>query len=385
MKTRQLTWDVIQQLIARDDTLCLTLLMPTTATERPLADQTKLSHLLHQAETLLKARGFTTPAVAHFLSEAYSLTQSEAFWHYRRQGLALFVTNGFSRVYLVEDPLPECLILATQFYIKPLIPVVRRQREYCILSLNLHRADLSRFNPALQDWVPVRLMHGRGGVRGVPHHEELERQRPVHSFTSRTSAGFMTTHSHGAGEIDDKSAMVRYLQQVDASINQALHDSHLPLILKGVEELRTLYRQINTYPYLIEPAISPDPHHTDTSELRADVKPIIEQLCVDESAQALAHFRSIDQTRRETHQFEDIVREAREGRVETLLVAEDVEQWGTFKETTWQVELQAQPNIGNEPLSNQAAVNTLKNKGQVFVLPLSQMPHQALMAASLRY
>ncbi len=91
----------------------------------------------------------------------------------------------------------------------------------------------------------------------------------------------------------------------------------------------------------------------------------------EQTKQALIDYKLLDNTPRVTRVVKDIIRQTNAGRVETLFVAQDAERWGVFDPETQQVRTHVQSRPGDESLLNLAAVTTLLDRGQVFVLPRS--------------
>ncbi len=383
--TSMLNWDAIHELIARGDAMCLTVLMPTSPTEPPHADQTCLRQLLHKAESLLLDRGFAQQAAQRFLESANQLVQGDEFWRNRKHGLVLFGAAGFLRWYFVDGALPALVTLSAQFYVKPLLPSAQRQCHFHVLALSQTHVTLWHYDACAEAAQPVPLAHGRNGLHSLPHHEDLDAQRHARSFTHGTAAGPVTTHSHGAGDVQQKDKIARYFQQVSQSVDEVLRGSHDPLILAGVDYLQSIYRQVNHPSNLVAAAIKGNPDEWSENQIVAHAKPIVASLFDANVKQALADYKAVNNTPRVTRAFKDIVRAASAGRIETLFVAQDAERWGLFNAETQQVQSRPQPKPGDEPLLNLAAVEVLRQRGQVVVLPRSKVPHGAVMAARLRY
>jgi Bacterial archaeo-eukaryotic release factor family 3 len=383
--TSTLTWDIVQELIARKDATCLTVLMPTSPSEPPHADQTQLRHLLLKAEALLHGQGVVAQATQHFLESASQLAQCDEFWRNRKHGLALFVADDFLRWYFVDRALPSSVTLSSQFYIKPLLPLAQRQCHFHVLALSQTHVALWHYDACAEAAQPVPLAHGQNGLPSLPQHEDLDAQHHARSFTRSTAAGPMTTHSHGAGDVKQKDKIARYFQQVGKSVDEALHGSHDPLILAGVDYLQAIYRQVNHPSNLVAAAITGNPDEWNESQIMTHAKPIVASLYDDKVKLALADYKAVNNTPRVTRAFKDIVRAASAGRIETLFVAQDAERWGLFNAETQQVQSHTQPKPGDEPLTNLTAVHVLRQRGQVVVLPRSQVPHGVVMAARVRY
>ncbi len=182
----------------------------------------------------------------------------------------------------------------------------------------------------------------------------------------------MTTHSHGAGDVQQKDKIARYFQQVSQNVDEVLRRLRDPLILAGVDYLQSIYRQVNHPSNLVAAAIKGNPDEWSESQIVAHAKPIVASLYDANVKQALADYKAVNNTPRVTRAFKDIVRAASAGRIETLFVAQDAERWGLFNAETQQVQSRSQPKPDDEPLLNLAAVEVLRQRGQVVALPRSK-------------
>ncbi len=82
--------------------------------------------------------------------------------------------------------------------------------------------------------------------------------------------------------------------------------------------------------------------------------------------------------------LEEILLAAREGRIDTVIVAQDESLWGNIT-ADGQVVAHGTPGPDDEDLLNLAAVLTLRNGGRAFALPRARLPRQVLAAATLRF
>jgi hypothetical protein len=69
--------------------------------------------------------------------------------------------------------------------------------------------------------------------------------------------------------------------------------------------------------------------------------------------------------------------------VETLFVAGDREEWGTYDEATAALAQHSTARAGDEDLLDTAAVQTFLHGGSVDVLPVGRVPGKAPIAAIL--
>jgi len=73
------------------------------------------------------------------------------------------------------------------------------------------------------------------------------------------------------------------------------------------------------------------------------------------------------------------------GRVESLFVALDQEQWGRFDPATNTLALHTEAESGDVDLLDVAAIQTLLHGGKVYAVERTEMPGDSLVAAVFRY
>ncbi len=82
---------------------------------------------------------------------------------------------------------------------------------------------------------------------------------------------------------------------------------------------------------------------------------------------------------------EEIVVAARDGRVDTLFIADGETLWGRFDEAARRIEAHGSPTPGDEDLLDYAAIETLRHRGHVDLMPRATLPRRQPLAAILRY
>ena len=80
-----------------------------------------------------------------------------------------------------------------------------------------------------------------------------------------------------------------------------------------------------------------------------------------------------------------IVTVAYDGRVDTLFVAVDRQEWGSFDGETRTVETHREAIAGDEDLLDVAAMYTLLRRGTIYAVGLEEMPEHTPAAAILGY
>ena len=100
---------------------------------------------------------------------------------------------------------------------------------------------------------------------------------------------------------------------------------------------------------------------------------------------AAAQYRYYAATGRASNDVREIVPAAYDGRIESLFVASDQEQWGTFDPVTRTMYVHKVAKFRDEDLLDLAATQTLLHGGSVYAVEREHMPDATLVAAVFRH
>jgi hypothetical protein len=349
-------------------------------------DPIRLKNLVKEAGERLVAGGLRAPDAKELLRPAEQLVQDGLFWRHQSDGLAIFLSSDFNRYYRLPLEFEELVVVAERFHVKPLLPLLSGDGRFYILALSQDKVRLLRGS---RDRVSdVELEGVPSSLAEALRLNDPERQLQFHTATGPSggkgsrAAAF---HGHGGVVQDDKVDILRYFHKVDDGLRKLLAGEQAPLMLAGVDYLLPLYREANTYPHLIEAGIEGNPDNLSAEELHQQAWAIVQPRFLEERIEAAKRFRQFADTDQASDDLAEVVPAAYHGRVETLFVALDLQQWGTFDPATNEVQLHQDTKPGDQDLLDSAAVQTLLNGGSVYAVEPEQMPVEAPLAALLRY
>jgi hypothetical protein len=164
-----------------------------------------------------------------------------------------------------------------------------------------------------------------------------------------------------------------------------LKEEQAPLVLAGVEYLLPIYREVNTYQYLLDGGITGNPEGLSSENLHRQAWAQVEPYFKREQEAAAARYRQLAGTGKTSHDPKEIVPAAYHGRVESLFVAVGRQQWGDYDPGVNRVNLNSKAEPGSSDLLDLAATQTLLHGGSVFAVDPSDVPDEALLAAVFRY
>jgi hypothetical protein len=371
----------------------VSIFMPTHSMVTPLEDSVRLRRLLEQAEERLARGGLHLLVVREMMDPAWDLIEDGPFPQsmHQSEGLALFIARNFLRYYCVPIPLDEQVVLGDRFSIAPLLPLLDgiESGDYFVLALSLNSVRLFR---ATQRTVREVRLPGKvpANLAESMRFDDLQMENQVSSGMSGWSSG-----SPGAGgaagkvgtvfygqssDLDvNRGNILRYFRQIDRGLQPLLKNERTPLVLAGPVYLQPIYRQANTYSYLVGQGIAGDPQEMSAEEMRDEAWPVVMPLLKRAMRGALSRFMQLAGTGQTCTDISTIVPAAFQGQVDTLFLIRIERHEGALGEAE-----AARHGKVDVDLLNLAAVHTVLNHGAVYTTDQTLVPQGTLVAAILR-
>lgn len=348
-------------------------------------DRIRLKNLLRDAEIRLSSQGVRPLLIEKMLAPAQERLSDALFWQYQSGGLALFLSPDFSRFYRLPLNFKELVVVADRFHVKPVLPLVSGDGRFYILAISGDQVRLLRGTRDRVDQIQVKDVPAN--LSEALKYEDAEKQFQFHTDaqvqgTRRRAAVF---YGQGDAAEDWKDDLFEYFRQIDRGLHSVLKDERVPLVLAGVDYLFPIYREANTYPYLLGEGISGNPERLSAAELHDRAVEVLQPYFARSREEAVARYRELAGTERVSEDIEAIVPAAVYGRVETLFVAVGSHQWGRYNPSADEVILDSELQPGDEDLLDLASVHTILNRGTVYAVEAGQVPGGLSVAAVLRY
>ncbi len=369
---------------------CISMFLPThragTETHR---DPLRLRNHIRAAENRLLLDHLRTTQVEHLLQPIQALLEDESFWLHPGDGLALFRSPDTFRTYWLPSSFKEQVVVTDHFYLKPLLPFLTKDERCSILALSQNEVRLLQATHDSVKKVDLPAAVPRSLAEALKY-DVPENEPHNHSSSSGVSRGkggrrATIFHGQGVGIDDARENLLRYFQQVDRGLHELLRDEKAPLVLACVEFLFPLYREANTYPHLWDQGVPGNPDKLSAETLRRQAWAIMEPYLLLAREQAAARYRQYAETERASHNVREIIQAAFHGRVESLFIAFDQEQWGTFHPATNKFHVHRVARYHDDDLLDIAATQTLLHSGSVYAVGQAQVPGGGMVAAVFRY
>jgi len=386
----RLSKNEIKTLLEKQKGPCVSIFLPTSrGGVESEQDELRLRHQIRDAENRLLLDNLRSTEVEKLLEPLNALLVDGEFWLRTVDGLAIFRTSELFRYYRLPYGFKEQMIVSDHFYLKPLLPFLANDGHFYILAMSQNAIRLlegtrySIHELELPESIPVSLAEAL-------KYEEAENEVSFYSSSSGALVGkggrkAAIFYGQGVGHDDSKDHLLRYFQQIDRGLHELLKDESTPLLLAGVEYLFPLYRQANTYPYLLALGVPGNPDKLSSDALHDEAWAAVEPYFQKVQERTAAQYRDNVGTTRTSNDIREIMPAAYYGQVSSLFVAIDQELWGNFDPSNNTIHLHKEVRFKDDDLLDEAATQTLLHGGTVYAVEQAKIPGESLLAAVFRY
>jgi hypothetical protein len=358
----------LRQLVDWKKGPCVSLFMPMhlngrDGTEDPIrvrktADEAE-ERLIHDYE-------LRRTEAALFVAPLRDLLLDAQAWNQRGQSIAFFAANGFHRMFHVAGELEACVCVDDHLHVLPLLPLTSHEERFFVLAISQNVVRFFEGNAErLQETPLARIPKNLKEAIDI---EDAEHGQRYHSGNTGSLGKQMALH-HGQGGKPDtiKGDLRQFLRQIAAVVDQRLKEEGAPLVLATVEATVPMWREVSDYKFLLDDFVAGSPDHTSVAELHVKAWPLVQpalaghrkwcerQLLRMEGAKVASSLR-------------DIVPAAISGRVAALFIDCKRSRWGQYDAANHAVVLHREREDGDQDLVELAAIETMKNGGDVFDL-----------------
>lgn len=374
------TRNELKTLMKKTEGPCVSIFMPTLrggaqSQQNPI----RFKNMLREAEERLVAAGLRPQEAKDLLEPAQRLLQDGPFWR-QSNSIALFLSPKTYRYYRLPFDFEELLVVADRFNVKPLLRLPASAERFYILALSQNRVRLLEGANRKISEIDLEIEDIPRSLADAMKYDDVEKQRSAHSGTP----GKLVFHGNAVAD-DAKMNIMRYFQQIDRGLKDVLRDKQAPLLLAGVGYLLSMYKEVNSYPHLIQEGIEGSPDRMEAEELYERAVAVLEPYSLKARQEAVDLYRQAAGTGLTSNDVKEIVPTAYYGRVDILFVNNELHLWGAFDPDTNVVELKPKAEHGNGDLLDLAAVHTILNGGVVYAVKHEDMPENVLLAAVYRY
>lgn len=300
----------------------------------------------------------------------------EEFWRYRTPGLAMFYHGGHLHVFDVPRSVPNKVIVADSFHLKPVFRVLQTTDRYNVLTLEREKAHL--FEANRDTILPISLSD-------MPTREKIHDTGAKTRITEQHMSGFgrsvVTLH-----DVQKKDEDAVFFHDVDQVVDHDLSKrTHLPLVLVALSEHQGTFRKLSKNQLLLPEGVSVSPSHMDPRDLRAKTFAIIEKYQHEHVRKQLDNVEAAKAHGKGSTDLSDITKAAAAGRIGTLLVDADRVVPGRIDPATGAIEKARLDHPEVDDVLDDLMELVFKAEGAILVLPKALMPVDSGVAAIYRF
>jgi hypothetical protein len=381
----RVTREDLQRLVDEGRRMCASLFVPMERVGPPIRQNAiRFKNVLSALEEQLHELGLSRSEVQRFVAKAKKLDHDE-FWQHQGDGLALFLTAEGYRSYRLPMAFRELVLVGHRFHLKPLLPLALEDDRFHLLCLSQNKVQLFSC-----DRYASEELHLQGMPRDLESalgEDDPQKQLQFHTGTPNSPGGVRGAqfHGQGGGKDNKKEKVVIFLQKVANVLDGFLREPRLPLVLGAAEPLASLYKQVSSYPRLLDSEVPGNPERSSGEALRLRAWEVVENELLRCRRESIWKHERLTGSEVVSSDLEHVIKAACAGRVESLLVALDVNLWGRCDPETLSVAIHAERIRGDQDLLDVAAIETLRMGGSVTAVDSEEVPGNTPLTAILRY
>ena len=364
----------------------LSLFMPTHRTGDTQQDPIRLKNLIKDAEDKLTRQGLGEDRIRKFLRPLRELLDDNSIWQYMSDGLAIFRTDERFDLYRLPISFKERVIVKDRFYIKPLLPIFTNNGHFYVLALSQNQIRLLKGTRHTVNEVEIHDSVPQG-IEDIMVDKRLPEGFQFHTGASNKGGQIRAAVFHGHGEeYDQKDEIRKYLREVDRGLVEIIQGGQLPMVLTGVEEIQAIYKQVNSYPLIMNDGVNGNPDRLSNQELHQKAWDIIEPYYTSEMNRDLERFNELHGLGRTTVHIEEALPAAVQGRIESLFFAPEEHIWGSYDDGgNVTINSSSETTGSGVDLMDTLVVKTLSGGGTVYAVEPGDIPNGSQLAGILRY
>ncbi len=365
---------------------CISIYMPTEkGREKAKGNSTRFKTLLNQVEKQLEAMNISASEQKELLDPARKLIKENLFWANQSEGLAYFISPGYTNFYRLPLQFEEMAVASNSFHLKPLFRLLTSDGQFYILALSQKNIRILRGTRSMIEEIDSSKINEK--LEAEFGDELFEPTLQFHTGAP-DAAGIRAAifHGHG-GDIDGimKERLLNYFRLIDRDIQSLLGDKNSPLILACVDYLIPLYKEASKYHLVFEEGIKGNPEYVNAQDLHHKAWEMIKPYFKKKQEEAKARYHELKGTGKTSNDLLEILKAAHHGRVSDLFVTTGIQRWGTYDSDKEEVTLHDEPLTDSEDLFDLAAVKTFLSNGNVFAVEAEQLPDETAAAAIHRW
>ncbi len=369
---------------ADHDAPCISLYQPTHRTfPDRLQDPIRFGNLLKEIENSLE-RQYSNKQIRAILRPFQDLAEDDRFWNNTVDSIAIFAAADFFKVYNLQRPVREKVIVADSFHTKPLMRILQSADRYHVLGLNRHEATLFEGNRYAMDVVQsaAEFLEESAAAVGIDENGP-ERTKRAHG---PSGPGMTSRHGTNVRQDAKDNDKRKFFRAVDAAVSERYsRPSGMPLVLAALPEHHHMFREVSDNPMLMADAIDVDPASISVNDLRQRAWDIVLPQYLERLGGLINRYGEAKADGGSSADLTEIGKAAAAGRIAKLLIDADRVVPGHFNSESGRITFARLEDPDVDDLLDDLGEHTLRTGGEVIVVPSERMPSDTGIAAIFRF
>lgn len=333
-------------------------------------DSLLLKNQLADIKNKLVNRGLKENDIHKLVEPIEKLTGHKEFWRNRSKGLAIYLSNDHFEMISLPITFQDKAYLSTNYILTPLLQIFEGLHQFNILSLQLERSHLYRCDAYhikkvdTSEYFPNSILD----VVGEDH-----KQKTLQYHSSAAKGQELSYHGHGEGKDDRKKEIAKFFHAIDKGLDKALENDSNPLVIVALEPHLGIFKAIASQKHC-QHFISFNPSDLDELSLHQKAWDRIKPFFQEERNHKVELFNQFRDTKKTSHDLNEIVPSALSGKIDTLFLENESETWGIYDPIDRILKISDKEDIPNVSLTNLAAISTMLQGGDVYFMHPDNMP-----------
>lgn len=376
--------DSLKNLMEMDSNGLVSIYMPTYKMGKEVTQsRIILKNLLKEAESKLIESGFGQRDVDKQLKPANKLVDDTIFWQNQESGLGIFISPQEFKYFKIPLEMKEIVSVSNRYYLKPLIKVLNS--EFALNVLTLSQAQVKLYEVGRNSIDEIKVPEIEELVENYIPAKDLHQE----ATSPKGAAAGMGSYMHGYNEMSqtEKNEISKHLRSIDKEVNRVLKDSKNQLLIHSVDYIYPMYKEVSGYPKLMDESIKGSPEGIHVKDIHSKALEIYLPKYESNLEHEIERYKTLRATdsKLANENLEYIVKAAYMGNVDRLFIADDIEQWGSYKIDENKVVIDNKEGLGQRDLLDYAAILTMANGGKVYVIDKDNLPGLKPIGAILRF
>ena len=354
---------------------CISIYIPTHQSGKDVIeklDPKALKNELKNVKMKLLQNELSANEIETLVAPIHELIDNSGFWRKQSDGLAIFLGNGFFESYNLPIHFEPFNNVSKSFYLKHLMPMFVGDGTFYFMTLQLEDVKLYKMTRESVSEIKINHLIPDRLEESVGYDYE---EKGLQFRNQQVGYGSVTYHGHAESDHDHKNEILRYFREINKGLMTILIDENSPMLIAGQDYLFSIYKEVNTYKYLLDYHISYDSEESDKMLLHEKAWKIMGPIFDKERIEKIENFKKFDSSNRTSSDINEILPSALQGKIDTLFIENGKDIFGIYDEVKDKVEVRENAEITHVSLLNMAAIKTFLKGGKVYLMENDDMPN----------